>query len=315
MKKLLNKQVYHLANYVKGYVEKNYEAPQKAQYGDTVLNAKEMVYALCYVINHLTEDVAIPTIGTNNQRSKPINIKVYQKDYKILAQRVVKYIKSEGKISTCLVYGDYEIGLPVYLYAFARILAYYDTHKTLPSYVLVDSNAFVKPSKHGHATKSGCDNRGQNNGYYCGCHSLQEVFRNLTGIVVPQSTIAEWAGTTTSGTDHDGLNTAVAAFNKKYNKKLRVEWKNLSDLGWNGIKAIINSNNQDCIIHNLYRNQWGHYEVINKVYKDYCDVQNSLGDYCNNGCYCGYVEERTFSTFNSYISGISQKSVMVITNG
>ena len=43
MKKLLNKQVYHLANYVKGYVEKNYEAPQKAQYGDTVLNAKEMV--------------------------------------------------------------------------------------------------------------------------------------------------------------------------------------------------------------------------------------------------------------------------------
>ena len=27
------------------------------------------------------------------------------------------------------------------------------------------------------------------------CHSLQEVFRNLTGIVVPQSTIASVAGT------------------------------------------------------------------------------------------------------------------------
>jgi len=168
--------------------------------------------------------------------------------------------------------------------------------------------------KYGHANKSGCDNRGQNNSYYCGCHSLQEIFRNLTGIVVPQSTIASWAGTTTDGTDHDGLNTAVEIFNRKYNKKLSVKWYNFSELKWNGIRTIINSNNQDCVIHNLYRNQWGHYEVINKVYDTYCDVQNSLGDYCDNGCYCGYVEERSFNTFQSYLNGISQKSVMVITN-
>jgi len=168
--------------------------------------------------------------------------------------------------------------------------------------------------KYGHATKYGCDNKGQNNGYYCGCHSLQEVFRNLTGIVVPQSTIASWAGTTTDGTDHEGLNTAVAQFNRKYGKNLTVTWYNFSDLGWNKLKAIINSNNQDCVWHNLYRNQWGHYEVVNKIYSDYCDVQNSLGDYCDYGCYCGYVEERSFSTFRSYLGGISQKSIMVITN-
>ena len=80
------------------------------------------------------------------------------------------------------------------------------------------------------------------------------------------------------------------------------------------VKKVIDSNDKDCIIHNLYRNQWGHYEVINKVYDDYCDVQNSLGDTCSSGCYYGYVEERYLSTFRSYISGISQKSVMVITN-
>ena len=54
--------------------------------------------------------------------------------------------------------------------------------------------------------------------------------------------------------------------------------------------------------------------MINKVYDDYCDVQNSLGDYCDYPAYYGYVEERYLSTFRSYISGISQKSIMVITN-
>ena len=189
------------------------------------------------------------------------------------------------------------------------VIAYVKTHKKVPQTI---PTTYSK--KYGHATKSGCENRGQNNGYYCGDHSLQEVFRNLTGIVVPQGKIAEWAGTTTSGTDHDGLNFAVETFNRKHSKNLTVKWYNFNDLGWNGIKSIINSTNKDCVIHNLYRNQWGHYEVINKVYDDYCDVQNSLGDYCDLGCYCGYVEERTFSTFRSYISGISQKSVMVITN-
>lgn len=168
--------------------------------------------------------------------------------------------------------------------------------------------------KYGHATKTGCDNMGQNTGYYCGVHSLQEVFRNLTGKIVPQSTIAKWAGTTTSGTGHSGLETAVAMFNKKYKAKLTVQWKNFSEIGWDGINKIVKSKNQDCVIHNLYRNQYGHYEVVNGVGSVNINVQNSLGSKCNKGCYCGYIEYRTKNTFKSYINGISQKSVMVITN-
>ena len=217
------------------------------------------------------------------------------------------------------------------LYAYAKIIVYYDEHSnTLPrtcwfKYSDVSNTASKTTNttkntsqstssnkKYGHSKKSGCEIMGQNNGYYCGCHSLQEVFRNLTGIVVPQSTIASWAGTTTSGTDHYGLDTAVAIFNRKYDKNLKVSWRNFSDLGWTGIKKIVDSNNQDCVIHNLYRNQWGHYEVVNDVSSN-VNVQNSLGSYCGS-CYCGYIEYRTQSEFRSYISGISQKSIMVITN-
>lgn len=182
---------------------------------------------------------------------------------------------------------------------------------TVTSSTSTSSSTSIK-SKYGRSTKHGCNNMGQNNGHFCGPHMLQEMFRNLTGIVVPQSTIASWAGTTSSGTDHNGLNTAVAMFNKKYNKKLKVEWKNFSDVGWSGIKKILNSKNQDCGLHELYRLTWGHYTNYDKVYDDTVHVHNSLGDTCSS-CYCGYIENRTKSTAQNYLKGISQKSVMIIT--
>ena len=245
-----------------------------------------------------------------------------------MCKRLCNYIKeNKGLPNYVTIDGKQRCSIILFMMELSKITTLLKKNGNLPASILISSDELKKKEptpaptgkKYGHATKSGCDNRGQNNGYYCGCHSLQEVFRNLTGEVIPQSTIASIAGTTTSGTDHDGLNTVVAWFNRKYGYNLTVEWVNFSDIGWDGLKKIVNSNNQDCIIHNLYRYNpgkhegYGHYEVINKIYDDYCDVQNSLGDRCNGGCYCGYVEERYLSTFRTYISGISQKSIMIIT--
>ena len=66
--------------------------------------------------------------------------------------------------------------------------------------------------------------------------------------------------------------------------------------------------------HLLYRNKWGHYEPIKSV-GDYLKILNSLGDSCGGSTYCGYIETRSKSEQKSYISGISQKSVAVLTNG
>ena len=243
-------------------------------------------------------------------------VKIYKADYLKCAEQLTEFVEKNKMLRNYLDFGKNKIIVKDYAYNLAKILVYYDDHKVLPAYNTINSHIWDKTTikKYGHATQSGCDNRGQNNGHFCGCHSLQEIFRNLTGKVVPQETIAEWAGTTTDGTDHWGLETAVAQFNRKYGTKLTVKWYNFSELGWSGLRKIIASKNQDFLNHLLYRNTWGHYEVINRIYDDYCDVQNSLGDYCDYGCYCGYVEERYLSTHQSYISGISQKSVMVVTN-
>ena len=303
--------------------------------GKIIIDGKYSEYQLLYVfakaVKNPNHDYEVKTVyKPSNPIGNTLNKTLTVDDYKNLAYRIVKFIDETQTAPNYATYKGYAISPDLSLYCFSKIIVYYNEHSnTLPltckfnsTNIKYSTSKLVKTTvtantstssnkKYGHSTKSGCDNMGQNNGYYCGCHSLQEVFRNLTGIVVPQSTIAAWAGTTTSGTGHDGLNTAVATFNKRYNKNLKVTWKNFSDLGWSGIKKIVDSNNQDCVIHNLYRNQWGHYETVNDVSSN-VNVQNSLGNYCGS-CYCGYIEYRTQSEFRSYISGISQKSVMVIT--
>lgn len=311
------KEIVALATKIKNYIEEKGEFPKEAK-----INGKTINYGLYayYFSNFITQGGKAITDkkvkNASNPNGEKINEVITESDYTNQAKRISKFIEEKGQApsNVATVKSKKTVKVQDYIYAFAKIVVYYSNHTRFPANVRYESNIYKEPlKKYGHATKSGCDNRGQNNGYFCGDHSLQEVIRNLTGIVVPQSTLASVCGTTTSGTDHDGLNTGVAWFNRKYGYNLEVSWKNFSDLGWKGIQKIINSNNQDCIVHNLYRNQWGHYEVINKVYDDYCEVQNSLGSYCSNGCYCGYVEERYHSTFRSYINGISQKSIMVIT--
>ena len=244
---------------------------------------------------------------------------VTQKEYTSMAKQLVSFVKKNNRMPNYTTFERngkiIKLQTKVYVYLFARIIRYYEVKHKLPKAMVLDTSVFKQPmKKYGRSTSYGCNNRGQNNGYYCGPHMIQEIIRNLTGKVISQSTLASVIGTTSDGSDHDGLNTAIAWFNRNYGYNLKVEWKNFSDLGWSGIKKILESSNQDCGLHELYRNTWGHYTNFDKIYGDYIDVHNSLGDYCDYGCYCGYTEERDKSEAESYLSGISQKSVMVVTN-
>ena len=163
---------------------------------------------------------------------------------------------------------------------------------------------------HDYFTSQGGGYLGQKTGYTCGPHSLMQCIHRLTGEDVSEMELASVAGTTSEGTDHDGLATALAWFNNKYGYNLKMTWKNFSEVGFEGTQQLID--NGACFHHILYRNQYGHYEVPKFTKEDPIYVLNSLGDNCGNG-YCGYIEERWRSTHQSYINGISQKSVCIIT--
>lgn len=162
-----------------------------------------------------------------------------------------------------------------------------------------------------YMTSQGCSGMGQCTGYYCACNSVQQVIYRLTGEKVSESKLASVGGTTSSGTGHEGINTMIAWFNRTYGYNIKISWKNFSEVGWNKVQEYIN--NGALFMHILYRNKYGHYEVPKAIEGNNVIVLNSLGDRCGGETYCGYIETRSKATHQSYINGISQKSLAIFT--
>ena len=128
-------------------------------------------------------------------------------------------------------------------------------------------------------------------------------------------------GTTSAGTSHYGIETGVATVARKEGINLKVEWKNFSDLGsskverFKALAKIFSDKNKGVILHSLYQNKYGHYEVLRTINtnNNTTVVLNSLGSKCNSPAYCGRLETRSYNTWVSYLAGISQKSICIIT--
>lgn len=228
--------------------------------------------------------------------------------------------KDTSQFPNYVTYNNKQYDKAKYIYMAKYVTAWWKTHDKAPSTVPTEKAKATSTSKSTlkpYLTNKGCSGMGQCTSYNCACNSLQQAFYRLTGILVDESTIAKWAGTTTSGTGHDGINTAVAMFNKKYGKKVKITWYNFSDLGkndaerWKKFKEFIEKSAMFC--HILYRLKYGHYEVPKLVKDSTLDILNSLGDKCTSTAYCGYIENRTKAEQLAYIKGISQKSIAVLT--
>ena len=296
------------------YVKKNNELPSSMDKGS-------VLYLLSRSVVDVGKNKKVIKVKTSNPKNVKTDIVLNRDEYLDLAKRVANFIDKKGLCPNMInAKNNSEVSVDLAIYCLAKVIFSYSKNKKLPAHIPFNSKIFAKPvKKHGHSNKRGCDNRGQNNGYYCGPHMVQEIIRNLTGKVIPQSTLAGIIGTTSSGSSHSGIDTCFAWFNKTYNQNLKVEWKNFSDVGWAGIKNILESNNKDSGIHEMYRRTstfqgFGHYTNFDKIYDNSVDVHNSLGSSCNYGCYCGYTENRSKSEAKYYIDGISQKSVLVVTN-
>ena len=294
----------------KNNVEKSYNLGIWQQWG---------YYFAKAIVKPYSDTKRIKTMG---EAPKPtgdkVKLRIPKADYIKLAKDLIKFCESKGRMRNYLDYKGKRIRCRLYVYMFAKILAYFNDNKKLPNYVDIDYKAFYKPAVkvqgpvEDYLLGEGCSGMGQCTGYYCACNALQQCFYRLTGIHVSEDTIADWAGTTSDGTDHDGINTAVSYFNKKYGKNVKITWYNFSELNWDKIRDFIK--NGAVFFHLLYRDQWGHYEPIKWV-SDELEILNSLGDGCGSGTYCGYIEYRSKGTQERYIGGISQKSVAVLKNG
>jgi len=326
MTKISKNNINKLAEKVKKYVEANQKIPSTVTIDNVKYTWPQIWYILSWAINNLNKDLDnVPNVkASSNPTGDSINEKIYPSDYKDQSKRIIQFIKQNGKTPNFVtsVKSKKKIRPKVSIYANARIIVWYYNKHVLPGYCTYDSGKFKSSkkstvkSKHGHATKTGCDNMGQNTPYYCGPHSMQEVIRNLYGYVIPQKKIASIMGTTTSGTDHQGFHTFVAWFNKNYDENLKIEEKYFSDVGVEGLIKIIKSLNQDFITHIAYLLIYGHYETVNSILGSTWNIQNSLGSKCSHGCYCGHKQSRDYATEKAWINAkTGVKSILIFTKG
>lgn len=142
--------------------------------------------------------------------------------------------------------------------------------------------------------------------YWCACNMLQQLIYELTGKWISESYIAKLAGTTTSGTGHDGINSALKKIASNLGVTWTINWTYFSDLGYDQLGKLIKEPKIGTGQHSVYKLKWGHYEYIigvnpstNKVL-----VANSLSG--------GWLEYRTFATNTKYINANSQKSILEV---
>lgn len=324
------KTVVANAKKIKNEVEKNGKLPTIKGY-----NLGTLLYISCVAVTKPGKKVPDKKItNAPNGTGTSINKNLTRNEYTKIANNVIKWLGNNKNVSPNFsYYQDYKISNKLLLYCNCKIIVWYDAHKnTLPNTCWFKSSVFKSTSSTSTAKKtttvkcenpykatpynsnSSCDAMGQNTGYYCACSMVQKMMYRL-GYKISQSELARVMGTTTDGTGHDGINTGIAYCAKKFGVKFKTEWYSMSSLGFKKMGELMCRKNTAVGNHLLYRDEWGHYEyplVVNTSNKT-IKVVNSLGSMCTSSCYCGYVEERSWSTHQRYINGISQKSVLVVT--
>lgn len=315
------KNINTMANTVKKYVEKNKSIPSSINIDGVKYNYGQIAYILSYSVNYPGKPAQVIDVkNASKSVENSISENIQKDDYKDIAKRVFNYIKKNKKCPNYALTkkSKKKLSPRLFIYMLARIVVFYNNKNKLPNYAKVSSSYFSKKSStvnnklKSYMTTRGCSGMGQCTSYNCGPNSLQQCLYRLTGIKVSESTIAQVAGTTTSGTDHQGLNTVIAWFNRKYSKNVKIKWYNFSDIGWSKLEKFMTNGAVFC--HIKYRRTssfagYGHYEVPYKISGDNIQVLNSLGDKCNSPAFCGYIENRKKSTQKYYIQGISQKSI------
>lgn len=340
---LTSNNIKTLANTVKKYIDENKKLPSTVTINKVKYTWPQLWYIFSYAVNNLGKSLTkVPNVKRcTKANGKVINEKITSSDYKDQAKRIVQYMKQNGKAPNFVttVKSKTRVRPRVSIDALARAVVYYYEKKKLLT-VTFNSKRFKsskpKPTTEctgprytssPHWTQQGAGYLGQINPYNCGPHSVRQSIKKF-GINISESTLASWAGTTTSGTDHDGINTAIAMAAKQAGVKIDVEWVNFSSLGSNdaarfkALGELICQKNVAGFLHILYSgagdyydpdDECGHYEPLDRVNVEtkYVRALNSLGSRDGYGYY-GHLQDRTFNLEAQYISGISQKSVCIL---
>ena len=303
-----------------------------------------------------------PVIIYNSSRFADIinGEQVKKDDYLVMVSNFISYCKDHKRVPSYVTTqrSKTKVSFELFMYGLSKIVVFYHKNGYLPNYCTFNKSVFsnsassnktIKKSSstststsqktttlyvsEPHYTSSGCDKLGQCTPYYCGPHSIHQAIRKFNITKYTEKQIAAWAGTTTSGSSHNGINIAIAKIASLTGIKLTIQWKNFSDMGstqderFKNVAKILANKNKAIIWHIGYRNGgntttgtiFGHYECLDKINikTKYVRALNSLGSRKSDGSYTGKLQDRPYNIQGNFAANTpgNQAALCIITKG
>ena len=345
---------------VKHFIETNKKLPKYCTIDGNQYSVYTTAYLISRTISNLKADTFnVKAIGKSNQGfSVKLNENCSKTTYLDMINRFNEYCSKNNRVPSYVVTIRNKADFTTYLYGISKIIVYYKENKVLPKtclftskYIDVNKKETTKtktePSKPTSTNKktSGktkiytskphllttAEDLGQKFPYSCGANLLQQLLKKLLGITIPETTLMSWAGTTTAGTSHLGLETAIAMAAKKYKVNLQVTWKNFSDMGdtiderFEAVGKLMSRPDTAVGWHIGYQDSGekatgticGHYEEADKIdtVNKRIRVLNSLGYKVNANAYQGHLQWRPYSLQAHYAANTpgGQPALMIVT--
>ena len=364
--KVNKKSVIQEAKEIRDFTNRNKSLPKYATINGSQFTQPQYSYILAKQVNKINlSEINKRTVKEPSQPTGDnINTTLYKNEYLDLASRVATYIEQHNQAPNYAKYADKRISFELYTFCFAKILAFYKENNYLPNYCSFNNkdlqntkttttntkkttNTSTSTSKKTvkkdncsnpytsspHYTTLGCNKLGQCTCYFCGPHSIHQAIRKFGITKYSEKQIAGWCATTTKGTDHQGINTAIAKISKESGVKLTVQWKNFSDLGKDAnarflaLAKLLCKKDTAVLTHIGYQGAgssasgtiFGHYETLDKINTQtkYVRALNSLGNKKSDGSYQGHLQDRTYNLQATYFRNTpgGQKAICIITKG
>ena len=360
MPTIKTKNITQEAKEIKKYIETNKKLPRYC----TIQGNQYSVYTTAYLISRTIANLKADTfnvkaIGKSNQGfSVKLNENCSKTTYLDMVSRFNEYCSKNNRVPAYIVTIRNKADFTTYLYGICKIIVYYKENKVLPnsclftsSYIDVSSKGSTKTKNNNtqstsHSKKTSgkskiytskphllttAEDLGQKFPYSCGANLLQQLLKKLLGVTIPETTLMRWAGTTTAGTSHSGLETAIAIAAKKYKVNLQVTWKNFSSMGdtlderFEAVGKLMSRPDTAVGWHIGYQDSGekatgticGHYEEADKIdtVNKRIRALNSLGYKVNANAYQGHLQWRPYSLQAHYAANTpgGQPALMIVT--
>ena len=345
---------------VKAFIERNKKIPNYCTIGGNQYSIYTTAYLISRAVRNLkSESFNLKTMNKPNQGfSVKLSENCSKTTYLDMVQRFNEYCSKNNRVPAYVITIKNKADFTTFLYGLCKILTYYKNHEALPNSCLFTSSYIDVSQKITAKTKNNntqststskktsgkskiftssphllttAEDLGQKFPYSCGANLLQQLLKKLLGITIPETTLMSWAGTTTTGTGHPGLETAVAIAAKKYNINLKVSWKNFSDMGktiderFEAVGKLMSRPDTAVGWHIGYQDSGekatdtiiGHYEGCDKIDTQNKKIRalNSLGKKITNNAYAGHLQWRTYALQAHYAATTpgGQPALMIVT--